>query len=833
MASLLELGISTGKWDSGLKKAQQSLNNFIQAQGGLNQALDKENQKVGQFVQMMGKMDSAANTSKGQMNDYKRSIEQLTIQYNQMTEAQKKTVGQDYLNSIEQLKKKFADAKVQGEQLNKELGVSVEKGFNFSSVLQELGGKLGINADMMGLVTTGTIGVTAAITASVAATVAATKAWADYNSELEKQAQITSVTTGLQGNDANRMTDAASALAKTYGVDFREVINAANTLMSQFGKTGDEAISLIADGLQGMIQGDGGKLLSMIKQYAPAFQSAGVEASQLVAVIQNSEGGIFTDQNMQAIIMALPKIKMMSESTAKALAGIGIDGQAMAKQVEDGSLTVFQALQQISQAIDDNKDKSRETAAVMQEMFGRQARIAGDNLGKAIATLNTNLEETKTQTGQLGESLARLAEADEKFNNALRETFGYDGWESMSNSIKSSLIGAFADLVESVNDVRTSFYDISRIDVFSSFISGTLNSLGPLGKLVDDLRKAAGLMQIVSGGTLSGIGGKMKGIVSSAVSGTQGNVLPEVAVTPTVTTPTVTKTIPRGGSAGAVWAPIAMQAVGGLSFGRSMKDVQADLSRAQGAYNVAEDEISRAAAKKMVEAYKNELEMMKNEGDVTKGGFADAYTHNFGKDMDVLAKDRDRMMMDDGSVDMKEVIGRVGEKIGALSKIAGGLQQMGIKLPDGVNELIEVMQGAMQVVQGVQTFMEVSETVALTANTTAIGLNTAAMVAMTAALNVNTATEAIPFFRNGGIVPHAATGYFVPGNSMSNDRVPIMANSGELILNRAEQGVIASELQHDRNVAGGTPYVDGEKIYLGMNNFLRRSGKGEIVTSRR
>lgn len=88
-------------------------------------------------------------------------------------------------------------------------------------------------------------------------------------------------------------------------------------------------------------------------------------------------------------------------------------------------------------------------------------------------------------------------------------------------------------------------------------------------------------------------------------------------------------------------------------------------------------------------------------------------------------------------------------------------------------------------------------------------------------------------FRNGGIVPHAATGLMVPGNDFS-DSTPVMVSSGELILNKAQQNAVAQGLQEERG--GGyssTPYVDGEKIYLGMNNFLRRSGRGEIVTSRR
>ena len=62
--SVLELAVGTGKWDAGLKKAQQSLNNFTQAQGGLQQALAKDNGDMQKFVQMMARMDSSATTAK-------------------------------------------------------------------------------------------------------------------------------------------------------------------------------------------------------------------------------------------------------------------------------------------------------------------------------------------------------------------------------------------------------------------------------------------------------------------------------------------------------------------------------------------------------------------------------------------------------------------------------------------------------------------------------------------------------------------------------------------------------------------------------------------------
>ena len=141
--SVLELAVGTGKWDAGLKKAKQSLDNFTQANGGLQQALDKESQKMSQFVQMMGKMDSTAKTAKGQMNDYKSTIEQLTMQYNRMTDAQKQSIGQDYLNAIDQMKQKYQAVNEEIQEMNRSLNQTTTPDANSGGDGLFGGGKLG------------------------------------------------------------------------------------------------------------------------------------------------------------------------------------------------------------------------------------------------------------------------------------------------------------------------------------------------------------------------------------------------------------------------------------------------------------------------------------------------------------------------------------------------------------------------------------------------------------------------------------------------------------------------------------------------------------------
>lgn len=76
-----------------------------------------------------------------------------------------------------------------------------------------------------------------------------------------------------------------------------------------------------------------------------------------------------------------------------------------------------------------------------------------------------------------------------------------------------------------------------------------------------------------------------------------------------------------------------------------------------------------------------------------------------------------------------------------------------------------------------------------------------------------------------------ATGGIVPGNDY-NDGMIANVSSGELILNRAQQSNIAAQLSAgDRGGGASTPYVSGENIVLGVNNYFGRSGQGEIVTT--
>lgn len=193
--------------------------------------------------------------------------------------------------------------------------------------------------------------------------------------------------------------------------------------------------------------------------------------------------------------------------------------------------------------------------------------------------------------------------------------------------------------------------------------------------------------------------------------------------------------------------------------------------------------------------------------------------------------------------------------VNGLSQVTSGLDQMGMKVSDGTKEFIQTAQGAMSVIEGVKTVAEIitgstasslvstgiSLVQALIANTTALFSNTAATTAAAAtegadmAMDVVKVGAMIMMAAHGGVVPRAATGYTVPGTHYSGDVTPVLANAGEVILNRAQQGNLVSQLQDaDGTSEGGyaRPFVTGQDIFLGINNYLRGAGYGELITTK-
>ena len=831
MANIISrLKLESGEFDSKIKRAGQELLAYSEHCKKMGLQMGYANRDAKEFAKQLGSMATVSTTARGKINELSEAFINAKVMYKNMTDEEKKgEFGRNLAASLDQLKVRLNDAKKDLADVTKELNGGGGKFGEFGNVLDTLGSKLGVTGNLTELLTSKTALLTGAVGAGIAVVTKSAEAWASYNAELAKQDQVTQVTTGLKGEDADRMTDKMRALSDTYKVDFREAVNAANTLMTQFGKTGDEATQLIKDGMRGMIQGDGPKLLSMIQQYAPAFRDAGVSASQLVAVIQNSEGGIFTDQNMNAIVMGIKNIRLMTKATSDALAQMGIDGEKMSKQLSDGSMTVFDALKQVANQIRTVDSNSKEAGEVMQQVFGRQGAMAGTKLGEAIATLNTNLEETKKQTGEVGEAFSDLQEANERLNTAIRDAFGYDGWDKMATGIKTKLVGALADVIDHLAIIEEGFgklfgrgnnkpkpqkeADTSKFGSYQVTTDSDGNVLKATkwnrGKAIDMTDYERTQQGVVVTGNLN-----RKKTGSNGKTGK------------TTTAPTY--------AADSIAAQQALVSELTKKWNEASQDMQqgyvAQLVVAEAKLKQMKDDAQwmkdLAAGKYSLQDYHFKEGM---QGAMTEHG---AESLRFSPKFDERMKDaieiKAPLQLDDKALkalnkqtkdatkgekkEEKYLSEGLSQLSGGLSGLQSGFSQLGIDLGDGFGSVVSGLSGISTILLAIQTIVGAIETIS--------------------------AADAIIPFAGGGIVK--AAGGTLVGNSYSGDNLRAIGpggqlyglNAGEVVLNRSQVGNLASQLSDGgmSNLHLET-YLDGRAIRIVLNNESQGRLKGKYVTS--
>lgn len=810
---ITRLKVESSEYDAKIKRAQQGLLNLESSLKKSGKSFADADAEQIKYVRSLVRMETVSNTAKGKINELSQAFTELSMQYKRMSDQEKSgAYGKALSKSLDELKGRINDAKGQLADVNKELNGVEGTGGQLGGVLDQLGSKFGINTQMLSGLTTGTAAAAAGIGALAVAVAAATKEWADYNNELAKQQQITSVTTGLSGSEADNVTASARALAKIYGVDFREVINAANTLMTQFGHTGQGAIQLIADGMQGMIEGDGGKLLSMIQQYAPTFRDAGIEASQLVAIIQNSEGGLFTDQNMQAIVMGIRNIRLMTDSTAQSLAQLGIDGKKMASDVANGSMSVFDALQRVAGAVENVDSNSQAAGQVMQSVFGRQGLMSGTKLGEAIAQLNTNLSETKQQTGEVGKATADLARQQMLLEQEIAKVFGVADWKKMGLELETELVSELRTVVRGVGDFIQMLKDV---DAWFDNLAGS----SPWGKMAVDIALIVNPLTTVYGvlreikdiyDALTG-GDKKQKWAYNSLRGPAGRdkTFHHTTTTPAVVVPTIT-TRKGGGHTTTTAAKVSTPAPFGSEefFNQQISALKKSQSQATNtaswkSYAEAIDFVTI-----QLKALKGELSDLPTTTEASNKEFAKAFGAGMLEDFRKQAKE----IEDEQKQAAHETAQAWSTVAGAISTVGGalaGLEDPAAKVMGIVAQAIATI--ALTFAKSLKGTFTPWDWIAAAAT------GTATMISTISAIKSATAGS----YAEGGIVP---------GNNHS-DGLLAAVSSGEVILNAAQQDTLASQLMSAGSAMYLEAVVSGEQLRFVLNNNSRRRSRGEYVTT--
>lgn len=338
--------------------------------------------------------------------------------------------------------------------------------------------------------------------AGVAAAGAAFKWWYDYNAGLVEATRLTQQFTGKSGDDLKAFRNEVQAVADSFNADFRETLIATNALSKQFGISANEALQLVKDGF--LAGGDAnGEFLDTLKEYPAYFKEAGISADQFVAIVtQTNKMGIFSDKGVDAIKEANLRLREMTTATAAALDGIGISSEQVQKDLQTGTKTTFDVIQDVSAKLAELPDNAATVGAAIADIFGDPGEDAGLQYLRTLKDISTNMDEVKGKAGVLAQLQAEQLQSQIELQNALSGLFDATGgnFETLTTQAKVFVNQGLTAIIKGVIDVVNYLIELYNESVliraiWNGIVAGfktTFDTLGNLFGFFIDIVKATG-----------------------------------------------------------------------------------------------------------------------------------------------------------------------------------------------------------------------------------------------------------------------------------------------------------------------------------------------------
>ena len=416
----------------------------------------------------------------GSLRSLRAELSNATKAYDSLSEAERKGAkGQELKKHINEITDKLKEAEAETQRFYRNVGnyeESIKSALgvnnNFAnSIMQMASNGKGLSGVFDGAITSAKAFGSTLIgfmsnpvflaLAGIAGAGVAFKWFFDYNKGILESTRLTREFLGLTGDNLKAVRDEIQATADTYGKDYKEVLEAVDVLTSQYGYDAGQALKIINDGFQAGADLNG-DMIAKIKQYAPAFHDASISGKELVATIQQTRSGIFSDSGMALIQMGSKKIREMSDKTVEALEGIGISSKKVEADLVSGSKSTYDVIKMISTKLKEFPQNSQEVGAVLKDVFGKQGANAGLKMIEQLDTMNVDLEKLKKTTGEYGKKMNEQKEANEELNKTLAAMFDMSdkGFGSMLANVNILTTQGITKLLKGVINVINYFIDL-------------------------------------------------------------------------------------------------------------------------------------------------------------------------------------------------------------------------------------------------------------------------------------------------------------------------------------------------------------------------------------
>lgn len=263
--------------------------------------------------------------------------------------------------------------------------------------------------------------------AGVAGAGMAFKWFYDYNKGIEEATRKTMQFTGLFGDEMKSVRNQALAISETFSVDFGETLQSANVMSKQFGISVSESLKLLQDGfVAGANASD--EFLENVKEYPTYLKEAGLNAEQFVAISTNAtKQGIFSDKGLDTIKEGNLRLREMTTATAAALDGIGISSEKVQKELQNGSKTTFDIMQEVGNKLKEYPASSAKVGKAIADIFGGPGEDAGLKYIETLGDIEMNMDKVKEQSSDVAKAQEKQVEANKRLKDTASALFDVTG----------------------------------------------------------------------------------------------------------------------------------------------------------------------------------------------------------------------------------------------------------------------------------------------------------------------------------------------------------------------------------------------------------------------
>ena len=812
------LKLESGEFDSKIKRAGQELMAYSEHCKKMGLEMGYANKDAKDFAKALGSMQTTSSSARGKINELTEAFVNLKVMYKNMTDEEKNnTFGKNLAASLDQLKTRIDQAKAELNDVNKELGNTKQAEVDTKGGLEGLTSALGINIKTLA-------GWGTAIAAGNVALDVAKDAFFASESSVDEWGRTVASSQSLYEGFLTALNtgDISGYLSR---ID--EIVSAARTAYNELDRLG--TMKTIQAPKVSAQQTENERIRSMI------------QTGRYIAPVDGRRNAVFNGREMQngdkltaGQIRALEKqlqngmqnvVKLVGNEVKQTGKAIDAVYERQAKELGI-SLKEFRKGTSSMEEFDkrmagyDKYQQWREQHTTIDQQSGREIvargnpyaeygkwgtfRVDGDRYNQLVQLIQQRDQQAAQAYGMQSQAYRTMNRAE---GVTVRQIMGDTGGKG-GNTIKEEkddfveVNGLINMATERVNDLQKRIREAPTENMITELRDQLKDAQAELDRLngKDVVEMATGLSgfneQTISAWTSMMKADLQKADLGSALYSSLTNNMEDMS--------RLTQTV---------------QSAIKLGLDVPQDTVQQIFERIFDGENMPAD-MYDSMIQKFIEDFKERTGKDLVVGE--NGGLSEG-TSQQRKD----ERDGNRFMKknDEGKYEAK-MTDIMSGMAGGINNVVSGLNTLGVEIPAGLQSVLGGMQAITSILSGIAV--------------TAMAIEA---IAGADAIIPFAGGGIVPAFAHGGLIGRAAGGLMIPGNSMSGDRLRlpvdgglgmIGVNSGELILNRAQQGNLASQLEGGVAASTNTqPFIDGEMIYLGLQAYMRRSGLGEIVTAER